>query len=137
MTAQNFLQPADDLGFRVDYKHPYLWGASDRNKTALNATVFNSRKLSGVFTPGALGARPTKLPCSSCHVNSRWKPAGPLSTQHFASPRLLVEINWRHTCDQRLCRLVSTQVLQWSTQSGLPCCTYHHMEFSRSCFKSS
>ena len=26
VTAQNFLQPADDLGFRVDYKHPYLWG---------------------------------------------------------------------------------------------------------------
>ena len=54
VTAQNFLQPADDLGFRVDYKHPYLWGASDPNKTALNATAFNSRKLSGVFTPGAL-----------------------------------------------------------------------------------
>ena len=53
VTAQNFLQPADDLGFRVDYKHPYLWGAADPNKTALNATAFNSRKLSGVFTPGA------------------------------------------------------------------------------------
>lgn len=53
MTAQNFLQPADDLGFRVDYKHPYLWGSSDRNKTAVHATAFNSRKLSGVFTPGA------------------------------------------------------------------------------------
>ena len=64
MTAQNFLQPADDLGFRVDYKHPYLWGASDRNKTALNATAFNSRKLSGVFTPGAhaAGRPPTKAP---------------------------------------------------------------------------
>ena len=54
VTAQNFLQPADDLGFRVDYKHPYLWGAADPNKTALNATAFNSRKLSGVFTPGTL-----------------------------------------------------------------------------------
>jgi hypothetical protein len=57
VTAQNFLQPADDLGFRVDYKHPYLWGPADRHKTALNATAFNSRKMSGVFTPGALAAR--------------------------------------------------------------------------------
>jgi hypothetical protein len=57
VTAQNFLQPADDLGFRVDYKHPYLWGPADRHKTALNATAFNSRKMSGVFTPGAPTAR--------------------------------------------------------------------------------
>ena len=80
VTAQNFLQPADDLGFRVDYKHSYLWGAADPNKTALNATAFNSRKLSGVFTPGALAAlfslsRASRILFAARRTVSPWFPS--------------------------------------------------------------
>ena len=52
MTAQNFLVPAEDLGFRLDYKQPYLWGPADPRRSALAISAFNSRKLSGVFMPG-------------------------------------------------------------------------------------
>lgn len=52
VTAQNFLQPAEDLGFRLEYKQPYLWGPNDPRRSALAVSAFNSRKLSGVFTPG-------------------------------------------------------------------------------------
>lgn len=55
VTAQNFLQPAEDLGFRLEYKQPYLWGPNDPHRAALAVSAFNSRKLSGVFTPGPGG----------------------------------------------------------------------------------
>lgn len=55
VSSQNFILPADDLGFRVDYRHPYIYGADDPNRAALGVTAFNSRKLSGVFTPGPGG----------------------------------------------------------------------------------
>eukprot|EP00884_Botryococcus_braunii_P006606 jgi/Botrbrau1/15947/Bobra.0260s0008.1 len=50
VTTGNFMQPADDLGYRVDYKHPYIFGDDDPNRTALCATAFNSRRISGIFT---------------------------------------------------------------------------------------
>jgi hypothetical protein len=52
INTQNFLSPADDLGFRVDYKHPYIWGSGDVHRASLNVSAFNSRKLSGVFPSG-------------------------------------------------------------------------------------
>ncbi|KAK9809832.1 hypothetical protein WJX72_000025 [[Myrmecia] bisecta] len=55
ISTQNFVSPSDDLGFRLDYKHPYLRGANDPLRTALNVAAFNSRKLSGVFAPGPNG----------------------------------------------------------------------------------
>lgn len=52
ITAQNFLAPADDLGYKVEYRHPYFFSSKDPKRTALALSVFNARKLSGVFTPG-------------------------------------------------------------------------------------
>lgn len=52
VTAQNFLQPAEDLGFRLDYKMPNLYGIQDPRRSALVVSAFNARKLSGVFIPG-------------------------------------------------------------------------------------
>ena len=43
------------LHTQADYRHPYLFGDDDPNRTALGVTAFNSRKLSGVFTPGPGG----------------------------------------------------------------------------------
>eukprot|EP00241_Pyramimonas_parkeae_P003179 CAMPEP_0114230722 /NCGR_PEP_ID=MMETSP0058-20121206/3629_1 /TAXON_ID=36894 /ORGANISM="Pyramimonas parkeae, CCMP726" /LENGTH=721 /DNA_ID=CAMNT_0001341957 /DNA_START=247 /DNA_END=2412 /DNA_ORIENTATION=- len=52
VSTSNFLQPQDDLGFKVEYVRPYLWGDHDPKRTALNVSAFNSRKLSPVFTAG-------------------------------------------------------------------------------------
>lgn len=54
ITAQNFLAPADDLGYKVEYRHPYFFSARDPKRTALAVSIFNARKISGVFTPGEL-----------------------------------------------------------------------------------
>ncbi|BDA41547.1 Protein TOC75, chloroplastic [Coccomyxa sp. Obi] len=55
ITAQNFLAPADDLGYKVEYRHPYFFSSKDPKRTALAVSIFNARKLSGVFTPGPNG----------------------------------------------------------------------------------
>ncbi|KAL0049777.1 hypothetical protein WJX82_009734 [Trebouxia sp. C0006] len=52
VTAENFLEPNDDIGFKVDYRQPYVRGTSDKFKTALEGTAFNNRKTSGVFNSG-------------------------------------------------------------------------------------
>eukprot|EP00898_Chlorokybus_atmophyticus_P002019 jgi/Chlat1/2818/Chrsp187S02966 len=52
ITTSNFLNPNDDLGFKVDYAHPYLRGSGDEDRTALRVSAFNSRKLSPVFIGG-------------------------------------------------------------------------------------
>lgn len=52
VNAQNLLSPGDELGFRVDFKHPYVFGSADAKKTALSLSAFNVRKISGVFIPG-------------------------------------------------------------------------------------
>jgi hypothetical protein len=51
--VQNLLTPGDELGFRVDFKQPYVFGGADTKKTALAISAFNVRKVSGVFIPGA------------------------------------------------------------------------------------
>ena len=51
--APNLVAPGDDLGFRVDYKQPYVFGSIDPKRTAVLATAFNARKISGVFIAGA------------------------------------------------------------------------------------
>ena len=54
VSTANFLQPQDDLGFKLEYIHPYCLGDSDGDKTSFKAAAFNSRKLSPVFTGGPL-----------------------------------------------------------------------------------
>lgn len=53
VNTKNFLQPADDLSFRVQYSQPYAYGLGDPKRTRLTASLFNGRKICGVFTPGA------------------------------------------------------------------------------------
>ncbi|PSC70609.1 chaperonin 60B2 [Micractinium conductrix] len=55
VTTKNFLSPADDLSFRVQYNQPYMYGLDDPKRTRLNASIFNGRKICGVFTPGPGG----------------------------------------------------------------------------------
>ncbi len=52
ITAQNFLAPGEDLGYKVEYRHPYFFSSRDPKRTALALSIFNARKISGVFTPG-------------------------------------------------------------------------------------
>ena len=54
VSTANFLQPQDDLGFKLEYHHPYVLGDGDPDKTGFKTCVFNSRKLSPVFTGGPL-----------------------------------------------------------------------------------
>ena len=42
----------DDLAFKLEYVHPYLDGVSNPRNRTLRTSVFNSRKLSPVFTGG-------------------------------------------------------------------------------------
>lgn len=52
INAQNFLYPGQDMGYKADYKYPYVFGRDDTKKTAFTVSAFNARRLSGVFTPG-------------------------------------------------------------------------------------
>jgi len=54
VSTANFLQPQEDLGFKLEYIHPYCKGDSDGDKTSFKAAAFNSRKISPVFTGGPL-----------------------------------------------------------------------------------
>jgi|TARA_Y100001954_G_scaffold238182_1_gene304611 IAP75 family protein translocase len=54
ISTANFLEPQEDLGFKLEYNHPYCRGDNDADKTSLRAAIFNSRKLSPVFTGGPL-----------------------------------------------------------------------------------
>ena len=51
ITAPNFLAPGEDLGYKVEYRHPYFFSARDAKRTALALSIFNARKLSGVLHP--------------------------------------------------------------------------------------
>lgn len=53
VTSNNLFNPQDDLGFKMEYVHPYLDGLGRyaRNRS-FRANCFNSRKLSPVFTGG-------------------------------------------------------------------------------------
>lgn len=55
VNTKNFLAPADDLSYRFMYTLPYLNGLDDPKRTKLSATLFNARKMCGVFTPGPSG----------------------------------------------------------------------------------
>ncbi|KAK4763780.1 hypothetical protein SAY87_013218 [Trapa incisa] len=52
VTTSNFLNPQDDLSFKLEYVHPYLDGVYNLTNRTLRASCFNSRKLSPVFTGG-------------------------------------------------------------------------------------
>ncbi|KAI4373445.1 hypothetical protein MLD38_011570 [Melastoma candidum] len=52
VTTSNFINPQDDLAFKLEYVHPYLDGVTDPRNRTLRANCFNSRKLSPVFTGG-------------------------------------------------------------------------------------
>ncbi|XP_010043500.2 protein TOC75-3, chloroplastic [Eucalyptus grandis] len=52
VTTSNFLNPQDDLAFKLEYVHPYLDGVTNPRNRTLRASCFNSRKLSPVFTGG-------------------------------------------------------------------------------------
>ncbi|KAE8666707.1 Protein TOC75 [Hibiscus syriacus] len=52
LTTSNFLNPQDDLSFKLEYAHPYLDGVHSLRNRTLCASCFNSRKLSPVFTGG-------------------------------------------------------------------------------------
>ncbi|CAI8616635.1 unnamed protein product [Vicia faba] len=52
VTTSNFLNPQDDLAFKMEYAHPYLDGVNNPRNRTLRVSCFNSRKLSPVFTGG-------------------------------------------------------------------------------------
>eukprot|EP00803_Ostreobium_quekettii_P009719 evm.model.scf_343.9 EVM.evm.TU.scf_343.9 scf_343:69595-74279(+) len=55
VTTSNIVDP-QDLGYRLEYKRPYIYGEADPKRTGLSINAFNSRRLSGVFTAGPTGA---------------------------------------------------------------------------------
>ncbi|KAK4483101.1 hypothetical protein RD792_010278 [Penstemon davidsonii] len=52
VTTSNFLNPQDDLAFKLEYVHPYLDGVYNPRNRTFRTSCFNSRKLSPVFTGG-------------------------------------------------------------------------------------
>lgn len=54
VSTANFLQPQDDLGFKLEYIHPYCYGDDDILKSSFKTAVFNTRKLSPTFSGGPL-----------------------------------------------------------------------------------
>ena len=54
VSTANFFQPQDDLGFKIEYNHPYCKGEFDAEKSSFRTSIFNSRKISPVFAGGPL-----------------------------------------------------------------------------------
>jgi outer membrane protein assembly factor BamA len=54
VSTANFFQPQDDLGFKIEYNHPYCKGELDAEKSSFRTAIFNSRKISPVFAGGPL-----------------------------------------------------------------------------------
>lgn len=52
LSTTNFLAPQDDLGFRVEYTVPRVFGDDDENRTRFKAAAFNSRKASPAYSGG-------------------------------------------------------------------------------------
>ncbi|KAI8016082.1 hypothetical protein LOK49_LG05G01330 [Camellia lanceoleosa] len=52
VSTSNFLNPQDDLSFKLEYVHPYLDGVYNPRNRTFRTSIFNSRKLSPVFTAG-------------------------------------------------------------------------------------
>ena len=55
INTKSFWNPAEDISYRLVYQLPYVFGLGDPQRTKLQATAFNARKLCGVFTPGPDG----------------------------------------------------------------------------------
>ncbi len=55
VNTKSFLAPSEDMAYRMVYTQPFIYGLDDPKKTKISGTVFNSRKLCGVFTPGPSG----------------------------------------------------------------------------------
>lgn len=53
VTTSNILDPRD-IGYKIEWKKPYVWGERDPNRTTLAVTAFNARRVSGVFTAGPI-----------------------------------------------------------------------------------
>jgi outer membrane protein assembly factor BamA len=49
INTHNFLNPADDLGFKLEFQKPYCLGTGDPNRTSLGVSALNTRKISNVF----------------------------------------------------------------------------------------
>jgi len=59
ITTQNFFRLLDDSSFKMELKRPYFFGMDDPLRRSLNVTMFNTRKLSSVFsTTGATEVPP-------------------------------------------------------------------------------
>ncbi|XP_073303084.1 protein TOC75-3, chloroplastic-like [Primulina huaijiensis] len=52
VTTSNFLNPQDDLAFKLEYVHPYVDGVYNPRNRTFRTSCFNSRKLSPVLTGG-------------------------------------------------------------------------------------
>ena len=52
LSTTNFLAPQDDLGFRIEYTVPRVFGDDDENRTKFKAAAFNSRKASPAYCGG-------------------------------------------------------------------------------------
>lgn len=46
VTTSNILDPRD-IGYKIEWKKPYVWGERDPHRTALAITAFNARRVSG------------------------------------------------------------------------------------------
>ena len=55
VNTKNFMQPSEDMAYRMVYTQPFIYGLDDPKQTKVSGTMFNSRKLCGVFTPGPSG----------------------------------------------------------------------------------
>uniref|UniRef100_A0A7N0UJ82 Bacterial surface antigen (D15) domain-containing protein n=1 Tax=Kalanchoe fedtschenkoi TaxID=63787 RepID=A0A7N0UJ82_KALFE len=71
VTTSNFINPQDDLAFKLEYVHPYLDGVYNPRNRTLKASCFNSRKMSPVFTggPGVDEVPPIWVDRSGCKAN--------------------------------------------------------------------
>lgn len=54
VTTSNLFDPRD-IGYKVEWRKPYVFGTGDPNRTSLGVIIFNTRRVSGVFTPGPWG----------------------------------------------------------------------------------
>ncbi|KAG7534805.1 Bacterial surface antigen (D15) [Arabidopsis thaliana x Arabidopsis arenosa] len=52
VATSNFLNPEDDLSFKLEFVHPYLDGVNNPRNRTFKTSIFNSSKLSPVFTGG-------------------------------------------------------------------------------------
>lgn len=54
VTTSNLLDPRD-IGYKIEWKKPYVFGEDDRKQTSIYGIMFNARRISGVFTAGPMG----------------------------------------------------------------------------------